>query len=85
MLVKGLCSATCFCCIRSPVYSFCPWYLVFMKMYYCGTVRKYDECPNIYKFNAQVAFLYVMAYCNTGISFVCGICIILLHGIKSIE
>jgi len=33
----------------------------------------------------KVAFLYAMAYCNTGISFVCGICIILLHVIKSIE
>jgi len=56
MLVKGLCSATCFCCIRSPMYSFCPWYMVFMKKYYYGTVKKYDECPNIYKLNPQVSF-----------------------------
>jgi len=33
----------------------------------------------------KLAFLYVMAYCNTKISFVCGICIILLHVIKSVE
>lgn len=69
MLVKGLCSATCFYCIRSPVYSFCPWYLGFMKKYYYGAVKKYDECPDIYKFNPQVSFLYVMAYCIAGISF----------------